>query len=45
MNIVHAPGVRPAQADAPVEGIPADPDVVAATVTLEVDRADEIDLV
>src|SRR5205823_2796095 len=44
-DLVHAAGVGQAQADGAVEGILADPDVVALAAAPEVDRPDGIDLV
>ena len=44
-DLVHAAGVGQAQADGAVEGILADPDVVAVAAALEVDRPHQIDLV
>jgi hypothetical protein len=44
-DLVHAPRAGQAQADGAIEGILADPDVVAMAAALEVDRPDQIDLV
>src|SRR6266702_3599945 len=44
-DLVHAAGVGQTQADGTVESVLADPDVVAVTAALEVDRPDQIDLV
>jgi hypothetical protein len=44
-GFVHVPGLGQAQADGAIEGILADPDVVALPLALEVERPYQIDLV
>src|SRR5262249_21787934 len=44
-DLVHAAGGGQAQADGAVEGVLADPDVVAVAAPLEVDRPHQVDLV
>ena len=44
-DLVHAARIGQAQADGPIEGILAHPDVVAVAAAFEVDRPDQIDFV
>src|SRR5262249_20749305 len=44
-HLVHAAGVRQAQADGAVEGVLAHPDVIAAPAPFEVDRSHEVHFV
>src|SRR5512135_3735258 len=44
-DLIHAARIGQAQADSPVEGVLAHPDVVTVAAALEIDWPDEIDLV